>query len=135
MVKIKLYALTIFVMSIISTILLLCISLLTYCFKWQADTAMLAITFTYILTGFFGGMVMKWIPSWHRRKLDKAISVQQEPVSIGSKMLESIIVASVFMLLLLILSITIVRDPFALSSRFLMIWMLLVGSACLGRIL
>lgn len=107
-------------MSFVSVILLLGLSALTYIFKWQADTALVGITLTYIVAGFVGGR--------SRKKLS-------EEITIGKKLLEGIFLGTLFMFLLWLLSMVIVQNQFELSSRFLMIWMLLIGSVSLGRIL
>lgn len=109
------------VMIIISLVCLVIVSLLTYIFKWQADKALIGITVTYILTGLVGGFVQK-------RQI-------QDEKSMGQKMLEAIFLSSVFIMILVMVSIFVVQIPFELSSRFFMIFMLFVGSTCLGRIL
>lgn len=108
-------------MMIVSIICLLGVSTFTYTYKWQADKALIGITVTYIITGFFGGLVMR--------------IQNKDEKSMGRKMLEAIFLSVVFMLLLVVLSAFVMHIPFEFSSRFLMIFMLLTGSSCLGRIL
>ena len=114
-------AIIIIIMSIVSVLSLFVISMLSYTYEWQADKALIGITFTYIATGFIGGLLLKII--------DKELK------SMGRKMLEGIMISTIFMGGLVLLSVYIVENPFEMTSRFLMIWMLLMGSTCLGRIL
>ncbi len=120
MAMIKKMITCIIVMGITSMICLVVVSVLSYVHKWQADKALIGITFTYILSGFAGGHVMRRMSSEN---------------NMSRKLLEGILLGIVFMLILVVLSITIVGDSFEVSSRFLVIWMLLTGSVCLGRIL
>lgn len=108
-------------MTLISIACLLIISAFAYIYKWQADKALIGITVTYIMAGFIGGFSKKII--------------EKEQKSIGQKMLEGMLMASVFMGGLMVLSVFVAQNPLEISSRFLMIWMLLIGSTCLGRIL
>ena len=109
------------IMGMVSAICLLTVSVLTYHYKWQADKALIGITLTYIVTGFAGGLSQK--------------IMNKESRSMGRKMLEGMLISTIFVGGLLGISIGIVQNPLELSSRFLMIWMLLMGSTCLGRIL
>lgn len=119
--KIRNSIFTMILMFLVSVICLMTISVLSYIYKWQADKALVGITITYIVAGFTGGAV--------QRILNK------EKKGIGRKMLEGIMISSIFMGMLLLLSIFVVQNSFAISSRFLMIWMILIGSTCIGRIL
>jgi len=119
--KIKNVILILVLMLLISVACLLVVSALTYIYKWQADKALMGITITYILTGFLGGLVQKIL--------------EKENKNIGRKMIEGILVSSVFIGMLLLVSAMVFQQPFNVTSRFMMIWMLLVGSTCLGRIL
>ena len=121
MKKIQTLFITIIIMLIVSFVMLSIISGLTYIWKWQADKALIGITLTYILTGFCGGLFWKW--------------KTKESRSMGRKMLEAFLISLFFMLLLVIVSVFILGNPFVISSRFLMIAMLVLGSTCLGRIL
>lgn len=133
--KMKAVAISILSMSLVSILSLMILSILTYIFKWQADTAMLGITGTYILAGFCGGLALKFAHLWKGRKKEDGVQVQRETISIGTKMVEAILTATLFMGILQLLSLIAGTGTFELSGRFLTIWMLLVGSACLGRIL
>lgn len=119
--KIRNLIITIIIMSIVSIISLLAVSVLAYQYKWQADKALIGITVTYIITGLVGGLTQKMM--------------NKEEKNMGRKMLGAILVSCIFMGILLFFSIVAIQQPFSISSRFLMIWMLLVGSTCLGRIL
>lgn len=119
--KIRNLIITIIIMSIVSILCLLGVSAFSYTYKWKADKALMGITLTYILTGFAGGVVQKII--------------NKEPMKMGRKMIEGILISSFFMGILLGVSVIVFQQPYQITSRFLMIWMLLVGSTCLGRIL
>ncbi len=119
--KLRNYIITILIMAIVSLLCLVILSIFTYNYKWQADKALIGITYTYILTGLVGGLSQKILC--------------KESKSMGRKMLEGMIFSSLFMGGLVVLSIFQAGNPFEISSRFLMIWMLLMGSTCLGRIL
>ncbi len=114
------------IMVFLSLLLLLVLSGMTYIWKWQADKALAGITIIYILAGYVGGFSLKRMTSKE---------LYQQEISIGRKMLQGILLGSLFLAVLVLLSLLFVEIPFALSSRFLMIWMLLVGSASLGRII
>ena len=114
-------AVAIITMFFVSAISLFAVIILSYIYKWQADKALVGITITYILAGFAGGITQRIL--------------EKREKSLGRKMLEGILLSILFMLLLLSLSFFVIQDPFILSSRFLMIFMLLAGSTSLGRIL
>lgn len=133
--KMKAFAISILSMSLVSILSLILLSVLTYIFKWQANTAMIGITGTYILAGFLGGLTLKFAELWKGRKKEEGVQVQRENTSVGTKMIEAISAATFFMGILLLLSVITMQEKFELSGRFLTIWMLLLGSACLGRIL
>lgn len=111
---------SIIVMTITALTMLLIVSILSYLYKWQADKALVGITLTYIVTGFVGG----WTFKRKAQEVDEA-----------KKLIEGICLGSMFMFLLIGNSIIFTENAFSISGRFFMIWMLLVGSACLGRIL
>ena len=118
-----------------SLLALLIISLLTYGWKWQADKAMLGITFTYIIAGFAGGLSMKWMPRiWKRWHTDRILT-EEGNIGVGGKMLESLLAGTIFMLILMMLSAFFAVNEIQITSRFFLIWMLLAGSTALGRIL
>ena len=121
MKKIKCFLLVLMIMVVVSVICLWMVSALTYTYKWQADKALIGITITYIVTGFCGGLSQK--------------IMNKDTYSMGKKMLEAIVMSSLFMGILIVLSVYFVQNPLEVTSRFLMIWMLLMGSTCLGRIL
>lgn len=119
--RMKKMLITLILMTIFSLACLVIVSTFTHTYKWQADKALIGITVTYILTGFVGGLIQK--------------QQNKEEKSMGRKMLQAILLSIIFMTILIAASIFIMKIPFELSSRFLMIFMLLVGSTCLGRIL
>ncbi len=111
---------SIFIMSFVSVLMLLVLSVLTYALKWKADAALIGITLTYILTGFVGG------------KVKKRMSYEMNMLK---KLFEGFVIGTIFMLLLVLLSVVVTDSSFVISERFFMIWMLITGSAALGRIL
>lgn len=121
MKKIVNLILTLVIMALASAICLLLVSILSYIYKWQADKALIGITVTYILVGFVGGLFQKIL--------------NKEEKDMKRKMLNAMLLGTVFIGILSGLSVVGLQQPFLMSSRFLMIYMLLVGSTCLGRIL
>ena len=109
-----------FVMTVVSMLMLIGVSMLAYIYKWYADKALLGITLTYIIAGFVGGRVLKRL---------------SEVKDMNKKLLESILLGVLEMALLVVLSLLVTENEFGISSRFLMIWILITGSASLGRIL
>lgn len=109
-----------FVMTVVSMLMLIGVSMLAYIYKWYADKALLGITLTYIIAGFVGGRVLKRL---------------SEVKDMNKKLLESILLGVLAMALLVLFSLLVTDNAFGISSRFLMIWMLITGSASLGRIL
>ena len=121
MMRIKSFLVVLIMMIVTSAICLGGVSILAYTYKWQADKALIGITITYIVTGFIGGVSQKIL--------------NKEQKNMGKKMVDGIVLSSVFMGVLVLLSICVTENPMNISSRFLMIWVLLMGSSCLGRIL
>lgn len=109
-----------FVMTVISMLMLIGVSMLAYIYKWYADKALIGITLTYIVAGFIGGKVLNRL---------------SEVKDMNKKLLESILLSVLAMALLVLFSLLVTENEFGISSRFLMIWMLITGSASLGRIL
>lgn len=99
--------------------MLIFLSVLTYLFKWQADTVLLGIIAVYILAGFIGG------------KVKKRFSYE---MGIGKRLLDGILVGTCFMLTLSLLSLLLTEGGISLSGRLLVIWLLLIGSTSLGRL-
>lgn len=118
--KFKQYILVILVMSLVAIISLVLVSGLTYLFKWQADKAMIGIIFTYIVVGFAGGQV--------KRRLSEKSDMMK-------RLLEGVCLGTLFAFGLVVLSLLFTDYSFVLSKRFFMIWFLLMGSSCVGRIL
>lgn len=124
--KIRGFVIAMVIMVLVSVVSLFIVSVFSYLYKWQADKALIGITVTYILAGYFGGLSLKL----QNRK--NGVNGQR---SMGKKMLEAIFLGTIFMLFLILLSVFVLQNPFLISGRMLMIWMILVGSACLGGIL
>ena len=107
-------------MSVYSIILLFVLSVFSYIFKWKADTALVGITIIYIVVGFLGGC--------SRKHFSYATGVFK-------KLLEGALIGTMFMVLLMMVSFFVIGNEIVFSSRFFLIWMLVVGSVSLGRIL
>lgn len=115
------FIIIIMIMFLIAAISLLFVSAISYLYKWHADKALIGITVTYILAGFGGGLVQK--------------KMSRESKRMGKKMLEGILLGTIFIGIILLIAVLILENPFAVSSRFFMLWMLVAGSCCLGHIL
>lgn len=119
--RMKNYIISIIVMILSTTLFLVVISMFTYLLKWQADKVMVGIMITYVLAGFTGGFCLR------RRK---KIGIQRMMIDAG-------LLGTVFMFLLVLFSYFIFQIPFEFSSRFLLIWMLIVcgsfGGICCKR--
>ena len=111
---------TFFGMGATSLFLLLFLSILTYTLKWKADTVLIGITFIYIVTGLVGGKIKA------RMSYDTGI---------GRKLLDGIWLGNLFMVILIVISYFVMKNEIAFESRFITIWLLMVGSTALGRIL
>ena len=125
--RLKNYIVAIGVMIVTAMVSLLAVSTLTYLFKWQADKAMIGIIVTYILVGFAGGFVFKWV--------SRKQNADEKKVGVLQKALEAFSLSSVFMLLMIVLSTFVIQNPLEISGRLLMIWGLMTSSCFLGRIL
>lgn len=126
---------SIIIMGITSCISLLVVSLLTYWLHWQADTAMLGITVTYILSGFLGGCSLRWKHLLKKKQNMEKVGVLTEISNLTGKLQEAILVGTLFMGILLLLSVLYIGSDFSVSTRLLTVWLLLIGSASLGRVL
>ena len=109
--KMRKYIAAIVVMLFTTVVALGVVSILTYMFKWQADRAMIGIVATYVLAGFAGGIFL-----------------------IGKrKALGPVILGTVYMLFMLAFSHMGFHITFKFSKRFVLIWLLVVSSAYVGR--
>ena len=118
---------TMLVMGIVAVISLFCLSLLTYYWKWTADKAEIGIILTYILAGFFGGRFLK--RCWKRKQEHTEISISH-----GQKIMDAVLLGTVFVVILVFLSMLSCRSDFTISTRLFIVWFLVMGSACLGRV-
>ena len=125
MYHVKKYAIAISIMLVTAVVVLLIVSTLTYLFKWQADKAMIGIIATYVIVGFVGGLGMKLGEKRGNRENDFH--------GVKIKVKETLLLSSMFMLILVIVSIWGAQHVFAFSGRFLMIWGLVASSAFFGR--
>lgn len=127
------YFAALFFMSITAVLCLVIVSFFTYYFKWQADTAQIGITLTYILAGLVGGFFLKWYPKWKEKGQDSIVQEQRLSYGFGQKMREAFLIGTLFMLILLGISILGLGNTFTFSKKVWIIWMLLAGSCCIGR--
>lgn len=123
--KIKKYVVILMIMFLVSVMMLLILSVLTYLFKWKADTAMIGIVVTYVLTGFVGGLSLRWMEERECEKTNRT--------RIRKKTIEASILSGVFIIFLLICSVFVFQIPFEFSVRVLMVFLLIWGSCFLGR--
>ena len=117
--KIKKYIVAIVVMLVVSITMLFLVTTFAYVFKWQSDKAMIGIILTYILAGLAGGECLK---RFGKKEIVK-------------KAVEALILSTLFMLLLLVISVFGLQISFVFSGRFFLIWLLLFGTTFLGRVL
>ena len=99
-------------MVLVSMVLLVVLTTLTYIFKWQADKAMVGIIVTYVMAGVAGGVYL--------RKTEKG--------TLRKKLLVSLMASALFIMILEIPSFLIVRNEFLFSGRFLLVWLLITCS-------
>lgn len=125
--KSKSFIVAMMIMLAVAMVSLLVVSTLTYLFKWQADKAMMGIIVTYIFAGFAGGASLNRM---RKRQYEEARKKE-----IVSKAIEAFSLSSVFVLVLLLMSVLALQNPFEISGRFFMIWGLMASSCFFGRIL
>lgn len=122
MYNVKKYIMAIIVMVAIASVALLMLGTLTYFYKWQADKAMIGIIVTYVLTGFFGGFTLSRL---EKREYGR------------KKGIETLVLGTLFVLLLTLGSSFGFQIPFSFSSRFVLIWLLVIcsifGGMCVKR--
>lgn len=116
----KKYMISIGFMGVCSIILIVLLSVMTYIWKWKADIVLIGITWIYILVGFLGG------------RCKKRLSDEE---NIGKKLLEGVMVGSVFAILLFVISVFVLKMDISFNSRSFMILLIIFGSSSLGRIL
>ena len=125
--KIRVYIIACILMLITVLVALAVLSSFIYLLKWKADMAMAGIIVIYILSGFVGGKSLSF--------LQKRLQTKNGQLSIAAKALEALLLSSIFLCILMIISIFILRIPFGISVRFLLIVLLFAGSCFVGRIL
>ena len=106
--------------TVIALAMLFLLSVLTYIFKWQADVAHIGIVITYIITGWTGGVVLKRFSEKER---------------LGGHMLEAGLFGLLFMLFMYVVACFFEEEILLISENGYVIWILIVGSTALGRIL
>lgn len=125
--KIRVYIIACILMLITVLVALAVLSSFIYLLKWKADMAMAGIIVIYILSGFVGGKAFGWI----RQRQMK----EKGQMSVREKGIEALLLSSIFLCILMFISIFILRIPFGISVRFLLIVLLFAGSCFVGRIL
>ena len=125
--RIKKNIAAIVIMLVISIVMLFIVTTLTYVFKWQADKAMIGIVVTYMLAGLSGGICLRCF--WKKEY------VTEQKNEIAKKAVEALILSTVYLVLLLTISVFGLQISFDISGRFFMIWLLLFGATFLGRVL
>ena len=114
--KIRKYVVSLCVMLIVSMVLLVLVSVLTYVFKWQADKVMIGMIVTYVCAGVAGGVSLKKI---QQRKLK-------------GRILDAFIMTAFFTVTLILLSRLLNLNAGLFSERFLLICLLIAGGSFIG---
>lgn len=112
------------IMLLVAVLSLLLVSTFTFLFKWQADKAMIGIIVTYIVSGLAGGLYLGRIAKKSYGGIRK--------IGSGKAAIEAVKLSTIFILILVLCSAIGFRIPFEFSSRFVLIWLMLTGSAFVG---
>ena len=116
MYKLKKYVIALCVMVVTTVLALLTLGMLVFCLKWQADKAMVGIIGIYILAAVSGGITLNRLGKREYRR---------------RKIIETLVLGSLYSLLLIIVAVLGCKIPFRITSRFILIWLLFVcGTFC-----
>lgn len=125
---IKTTLLSVIIMGIVSSSALVILSVFTYLFKWQAPQAQLGITLTYIISGFLGGFLPSVIGESGKNKKE----VKNTENSMKTTLMKSVTQSTIYMSILLLISILISKSESWDIGQIVLIWILLVCSNALG---
>ena len=120
-------------MGMVSVISLLILSLLTYSLKWNADKVEIGMIVTYILAGFFGGKFHK--NNFKVKTKETEDAIREKSGSLARKITDGCLVATLFVVILFILSMLYLGESLTIASRLSMVWLLIAGSVCVGKII
>ena len=106
-------------MVVVSVVSLIVLSTFTFLFKWQAPQAQVGIILTYILSGLAGGMV-------------SAIFKNRGENSLSKKLISGFTLGTIYMVMLLLISIAVSANSQWDMGQIVLIWILLCCSSVLG---
>ena len=123
-IKTTLFA--VIIMGITSAIALVILSIFTYLLKWQAPQAQVGITLTYIISGFLGGFLSYIICGSGKKKGEMTDN------SLKNTLICGVTQGTIYMAVLLTISILLSANESWDMVQILLIWILLSVSSALG---
>lgn len=115
------------IMGMVSVIVLVILSIFTYLLKWQAPQAQVGIILTYIISGFLGGVLPSVIGERGKKK-----EVKNTERSTKNAIIKGITQGTIYMAVLLTISILLSANESWDMVQILLIWILLSVSSTLG---
>ena len=122
---IKNILLSVVIMGILSMITLVILSVFTYDLKWQASQAQVGLTLTYIISGFVGGFLSCIVRGDRKKK-------KHEENSLKNALSYGMTLGTIYMAVLLSISILISANTNWDMGLILLRWILLSTSCVLG---
>ena len=114
------------IMGMVSVIVLVILSIFTYLLKWQAPQAQVGIILTYIISGFLGGFLSSIICGRGKKKGEGADNSMKKTLICG------ITQGTIYMAVLLTISILLSANEGWDMVQIFLIWILLSVSSSLG---
>ena len=124
-IKTTLFA--VIIMGITSAATLVILSVFTYLFRWQAPQAQVGIILTYIISGFLGGVLPSMIEERRKKK-----EVKNTERSTKNALIKGITQGTIYMAVLLSISILLSANESWDMVQILLVWILLSVSSTLG---
>ena len=124
-IKTTLFA--VIIMGITSAATLVILSVFTYLFRWQAPQVQVGIILTYIISGFLGGVLPSMIGEGGKKK-----EVKNTERSTKNALIKGITQGTIYMAVLLSISILLSANENWDMVQILLIWILLSVSSTLG---
>ena len=120
--------------SLTAIVSLMVLSLLTYGLKWQAPQAQAGITVTYIISGLAGGFASCRIRKGTQRKKEKGSTDKdfERDHSLKNNLIYGVTQGTIYMAVLLSISILISANESWDMIQILLIWILMCVSSILG---
>lgn len=115
------------IMGITSAATLVILSVFTYLFRWQAPQAQVGIILTYIISGFFGGVLPSMIGERGKKK-----EVKNTERSTKNALIKGTTQSAIYMAVLLSISILLSANENWDMVQILLVWILLTASSTLG---